>query len=79
MFGVFSLSFFQDCGLLPNPTNGIVNLPQVTSEGQTAIYSCSVGFALNDVSKEIRTCLSTGLWSLSAPLCVIGEYVWPFY
>ena len=70
--------FYKDCGLLTSPTNGKVTLPEVTSEGQTAVYSCNVGFALNDVTKEIRECLSTGEWSLSAPLCVVGGYTFLF-
>lgn len=65
----------QDCGLLTNPVNGIVTLPDKTTEGKSAIYSCDVGYALSDVSLKIRACLSTGAWSLTAPLCVIGKCV----
>ena len=53
----------------------MVTNPDVTSESQTAEYSCNVGFALNDINLQRRTCLATGEWSGDAPLCVVGESI----
>lgn len=71
---IFSILGFHisDCGSLPSPTDGSVALPPVTSEGQIVVYSCDLNFALSDLKLAIRTCLSTGLWSGSAPLCISG-------
>ena len=63
-----------DCGFQTAPTNGYILLPSVPSEGQTVTYSCDVGYALDNVTFTVRTCLSTKLWSGRAPLCVTGRY-----
>ena len=69
----------KDCGSLSNPTNGIVTLPEKTSEGQIAVYKCNVGFTLSDMTLAIRTCLSTGDWSMAAPECIVGEFEFVLY
>jgi formylglycine-generating enzyme required for sulfatase activity len=57
-----------DCGTLPNPGNGTVAIPDGTTLGGTATYSCSAGFTL--VGARTRTCQTSGAWSGSAPSCV---------
>ena len=64
---------FIDCGSLSHPINGWVTLAEKTSDGQVAVYTCTLGFTLSDVTLATRTCLSTGEWSLTAPQCIVGE------
>ncbi len=59
-----------DCGTLPNPSNGFVNLI-TTTLGSPASYSCDLGFQLRGV--EVRICVETGVWSDQAPICE-GEF-----
>ena len=59
-----------DCGDLPAPSNGEV-MVSTTEFGSTATYSCNDGYTLEGVST--RTCLASGSWSDSAPICT-GEY-----
>lgn len=61
-----------DCGPLVSPTDGLVLLPHITSEGQIAVYTCNNGFALKDANSGVRICLPTGQWSGSDPLCEAG-------
>ena len=61
------LSTAVDCGALPDPANGQVNTTVGTTFGQTATYSCNIGYNL--VGNSIRMCQATGLWSGSAPTC----------
>ena len=56
-----------DCGGLPDPPNGEVNLDEGTMFGSRALYSCNEGFVLNGVTT--RTCEATGIWSDSEPTC----------
>ena len=56
-----------NCGALTNPANGQVSYTAGTTFGQTATYSCNVGYTL--VGSRTRTCQSTGEWSVSAPTC----------
>lgn len=56
-----------DCGSLPNPPNGLVVAP-VTTFGNSASYSCNLGFIL--VGDETRLCRSDGRWSGSEPTCI---------
>ncbi|KAH3889329.1 hypothetical protein DPMN_013383 [Dreissena polymorpha] len=58
------------CGPLSNPTNGNVTNPSVLAEGHKATYTCVKGYALN--GPGTRTCLSTGQWDSTAPLCITG-------
>ena len=57
----------MDCGALPNPESGEVDHAEGTTFGQTATYSCYVGFDLMGDSN--RTCQNTGNWSGSEPIC----------
>ena len=57
-----------DCGNLTNPTNGQVSTSTGrTTFGQTATYSCDLGYNL--VGGTQRTCQVTGVWSGSVPTC----------
>lgn len=56
----------MDCGDLPDPDNGLVQLTNTTL-GAAAAYDCDFGFQLNGV--ETRTCIETGEWSDEAPTC----------
>ena len=58
-----------ECGALTNPTNGQVSHLNRTVEGQTATYTCNTGYNL--VGDSTRTCQATGVWSGSAPTCLM--------
>lgn len=58
------------CGALANPTNGAVSTTGITYQN-TATYSCNTGYNL--VGGAGRTCLATGTWSGSAPVCQIAS------
>ena len=60
----------KDCGTLTAPANGSVSAP-TTTYGATATYSCVTGYGASGSST--RTCLDTGLWSGTAPSCVIAN------
>ena len=60
-----------DCGVLINPANGEV-VAFVTTFNSTATYSCNTGYTLT--GDDMRTCLETGLWSGSEPMCT-GKYI----
>ena len=67
-----------NCGNLTDPANGSVNHTGGTTFGQTAIYSCDIGY--NPVGDSTRTCQAEGNWSGNAPTCE-GMYIvirWPF-
>ena len=66
-----SFPIVVSCGALANPANGQVGHTGATF-GQTATYSCNIGYNL--VGGSTRTCLATGVWSGSAPTCQ-GTYV----
>ena len=55
------------CSNLANPTNGQFTHTGGTTFGQTANYSCNIGYNL--VGDSTRTCQATGVWSGSAPIC----------
>ena len=55
-----------DCGVLGDPTNGEVLLSSTTFNS-AATYSCNTGYTLT--GDDMRTCLQTGLWSGSEPMC----------
>ena len=67
-----------DCGWLTAPTNGYIVLPSVPSENQIVTYTCDIGFALDNVTFGVRTCLATRQWSGRAPLCVTGRYMYTY-
>jgi formylglycine-generating enzyme required for sulfatase activity len=55
------------CGVLSNPPNGSVSLPDGSTLGATAQYRCDAGYAL--AGPETRTCQAVGTWSGVATLC----------
>ena len=57
----------MDCGTLTNPVNGQVNNTAGTTFGQTATYSCDLGYNL--VGDSTRTCQANGVWSGNEPAC----------
>ena len=54
------------CAALSNPANGAVSITG-TGVGDTAAYSCDIGYELSD--SAIRVCRPNGEWSGSAPTC----------
>eukprot|EP00731_Ephydatia_muelleri_P021328 Em0013g1055a len=59
----------QDCGNLPAPNNGAVQITMTTVGGK-AMYQCNTGFDL--VGVTTRTCQTNGIsaqWSDTAPQC----------
>ncbi|XP_064394225.1 uncharacterized protein LOC135341566 isoform X3 [Halichondria panicea] len=55
-----------DCGVLPAPRNGQVEMSG-TSVADKASYSCNSGFML--MGSRMRSCLDNGQWSETAPTC----------
>ena len=53
-----------DCGPLPDPDKGRVNILNGTVFLSTATYTCNVV-----TGSPFRTCGADGLWSLSEPIC----------
>ena len=53
-----------------DPVNGEVILTNSTYYASVAIYSCNEGYDL--VGETNRTCLVSGNWSDSAPICIAG-------
>ena len=53
--------------MLSGLANGSVNHTSGTTFGQTATYTCNMGYNL--VENSTRTCQATGQWSGSAPTC----------
>ena len=60
-----------DCGPLGDPPNGEVSVSSKTVNS-TATYSCNTGYTLT--GNDMRTCLETGLWSGSEPMCTGKMY-----
>ncbi|XP_064386845.1 uncharacterized protein LOC135335316 isoform X3 [Halichondria panicea] len=56
-----------DCGPLPNPTNGMVDLSSRTVFTSIATFTCDTGYTLNGSS--FRQCLADGVWSPAEPTC----------
>ncbi|WAR08646.1 CSMD1-like protein, partial [Mya arenaria] len=66
--GVFSM---ESCPTIDAPLNGtVVFLPNFEYQG-SAEFACDVGFSINGATA--RTCMSTGTWSSSSPICVIND------
>ena len=63
----FSFVAAVDCGTLNAPANGQVSHSAGTAFGQTATYSCDIGYIL--MGDSTRTCQAMGMWSGSAPTC----------
>ena len=57
----------MECGTLNATTNGQVNHSAGTTFGQTATYSCDIGYTLE--GNSTRTCQANGMWSGSEPTC----------
>ena len=57
----------MDCGTLTDPANGQVNNTAGTTFGQTATYTCDIGYNL--VGENTRICQADGIWSGIDPLC----------
>lgn len=78
-FDVLSWIFcISDCGSLQSPLNGNVEQASGTTYGQTATFSCSVGYEI--FGADQTTCMADGKWSNVVPLCQItGIHVtlWP--
>ena len=74
MINIFFLSFFLSffspgvptCPVLDPPKDGLVS-QSGTSIGDTATYSCILGFEL--VGNNRRTCVEPGQWSGAEPSC----------
>ena len=68
---LYRYTFFHstvvDCRTLHTPTNGQVSHPDGTTFGQTATYSCKIGYNL--VGDNARMCKADGMWSGSEPTC----------
>ena len=64
---VITRNLVQDCGTLPDPSNGQVNLDEGTTIGSTAVYTCDEGHTL--VGASTRMCQSDGVWANSEPTC----------
>ena len=62
-----TLYYVVDCGNLTDPVNGNV-MVSGTLEGDTAEYSCTEGYELNE--NATRTCESNGTWSGEEPTCI---------
>ena len=56
-----------DCGSLPNPLNGMVDLSGGTMLGSEATYSCMAGYQLE--GNSTRLCTTAGEWHPEAPTC----------
>ena len=56
-----------DCGTLPDPANGDVDLTDGTEFDARAVYSCDSGYTLSETST--RVCLFSGFWSGVEPTC----------
>ena len=55
------------CPGLDNPGNGTV-MVHGTSLGDTATYSCNMGYELEGV--DTVTCGDDGVWSAGPPVCI---------
>lgn len=64
-----SVLLTSDCGSLTQPENGYVDQSNGTTYGQTAVYSCNMGYEL--FGSEQVICLDNGLWSMGPPVCRI--------
>ena len=57
-----------DCGLLPDPVNGMVSVGGGgTTLGSLADYTCNPSYRL--VGTDSRQCQENGTWSGEAPTC----------
>ena len=61
-----------DCGALPEPDNGAVDLSDGSLLDAVAIYTCDPAFRL--IGVDSRVCQENGSWSGEAPICE-GNYI----
>ena len=59
----------SDCGNLNDPANGAVDTAGGTTYGETATYTCDMGYEIQGVAT--RLCEATGLWADTEPTCAI--------
>ena len=64
-----------DCGTAPGVVNGVLDNPDDTSLGQTAMYSCNNGYTAQGV-RQNRICLANGQWSESDLVCKGESHSW---
>ncbi|XP_053392084.1 CUB and sushi domain-containing protein 3-like, partial [Mercenaria mercenaria] len=69
--GHFLNCTINDCGNLPNPSNGIVDLLNGTAYQSVAKYKCSTGYTLYGDSDT--TCTASGTWSGNFLNCTIND------
>ena len=69
------------CSDLTNPTNGMIgyNIEAASPRpvDTVATYTCVTGYTLN--GNTMRTCMSDGVWSGSAPVCQRKWNIFPFF
>ena len=56
-----------NCSSPVDPVNGQINLPNGTTFGNTAVYTCATGYALSGSS--LRSCGADGNWTNTSPIC----------
>ena len=61
------LSLTGNCGMLPDPDNGMVTHINGTLEGAVAAYTCAPGFDL--IGNILRVCGNNTRWFGSPPKC----------
>ena len=57
-----------DCGALPSPDNGGVQLMNGTTLGSVVKYFCNPGYTVS--SPIPRVCAELSVWSGFAPVCI---------
>ncbi|XP_052242561.1 protein lev-9-like [Dreissena polymorpha] len=57
----------KDCGTLPNPEHGSIEILSDTKYLAEVAYTCKHGYEL--IGDQSRTCQSTGTWSGETPYC----------
>ena len=62
-----------DCGMLPEPANGAVDMSEGSTVGSEVTYTCDPSFKLR--GEESRTCQPDGSWSGENPVCEGNHYV----
>ncbi|KAH3700415.1 hypothetical protein DPMN_075391, partial [Dreissena polymorpha] len=59
------------CGPLTIENGGVTFSNNATTYNETATYTCATGYYLT--GDAVRTCDTSGIWSMSAPTCVIYD------
>lgn len=58
-----------DCGQLPQPDGGMVDVSHGTGLGDMAAYTCNIAYDLDGIN--VRTCQPSGQWDQTEPMCNI--------